>query len=138
PASAATGGALLVSTTTSDVEQGPLLMVHLSVTLVPTGTPVTVVVGDAGLVMSAVPASMVQSPVPTPAALPANVKIGLLHNVWARPASATGGVARLISTTSSKLEHTPLVTVQRKVTLCPAGTSRTKVVGDVTSSMEAP
>ena len=36
------------------------------------------------------------------------------------PAAAVGAVALLVSTTSSKLVHAPLVIVQRRVTLLPA------------------
>jgi hypothetical protein len=73
--------ALFVSTTTSELEHEPLLIVHLKVTLLPAATPVIVVVGDAALVMVAAPASMVHKPVPGAAAFAASVKVDVLHSV---------------------------------------------------------
>src|SRR5688500_3164808 len=138
PALAATGGALFVSTTTSDVEHEPLLIVHLSVTLLPAARPVTVVVGEAVLVMVAAPASIVHTPVPGAAALAASVKVDVLQSVWSAPAAATGGVWLLVSTTSSKLVQAPLVTVHLNVTLFPAIRPVTVLVGDVSVVILAP
>ena len=73
------GNALFVITTTSDVEHDPLLIVHLSVTLVPETTPVTVVVPELTLVMVAAPASIVHTPTPGAALLAANTKVDVLH-----------------------------------------------------------
>src|SRR5690606_3807280 len=81
PAFAAVGGALLVSTTSSKVEHDPLAIVQRSVTLDPAVSPVTVVVGELILVITAPFAAPwnVQVPVPGPAALPARVKNDVLH-----------------------------------------------------------
>ena len=75
------GDALLVSTTSSKLVHDPFVIVHLKVTLNPAVSPVIVVVGELMLVMVA-PLSapwIVQVPVPGPAALPASVKLELLH-----------------------------------------------------------
>ena len=128
----------MVSTTTSDVEHEPLLIVHLKVTLLPAARPVTVVVGDEVLVMVAAPASMVQAPVPGAAALAASVKVGASQRVWSAPAAATGGVALFLKTTSSKLVQTPLVTVHLRVTLSPGVSPVTVLTGDVSVVMFAP
>lgn len=81
PAAAVVGNALLVMVTTSEVEQEPLLIVQRSVTLLPTGTPVTVVVGDAVFVTVAVPASIVHNPLPRPGEFAASVNVDVVHNV---------------------------------------------------------
>ena len=138
PAKAVVGIALFVITTTSEVEQGPLLIVHLNVTLLPTGTPVMVVVGDAVFVMVAVPASMVHNPGPGAGALPARVKVDVLHNVCGPPADAVGGVSRFVKVTSSVLEHAPLVSDQRNVTLEPAGRPVIELLAEEGSSIIAP
>ena len=57
-------------------------MVHLTVAVVPATTPVTVVVGEDAVVMVAVPATNVQTPVPTDGALWVIVNDPLLHLVW--------------------------------------------------------
>ena len=75
------GKALLVSITSSVDVQAPFVIVHLSVALVPTGTPVTVEVLDVGVVMVAVPLTTVHAPVPVTGALPASVKFPLLQIV---------------------------------------------------------
>ena len=115
-----------------------MLIVHLNVTLVPGATPVTVVLGEAVLVMVAAPASIVHKPVPGEGTVPAKVKVEVLQSVCAGPASATGGVALFVSTTSSKAVHAPLVTVHRKVALAPGVSPVTVVVGDVSSVIAAP
>ena len=80
PAFAVVGAALLVSTTSSaDAVQGALLMVQRRVALLPAGTPVTVEVGEEGVVIVAVPLTTLQLPVPTVAVLPANVNEPLLQ-----------------------------------------------------------
>src|SRR5688500_20243715 len=88
--------------------------------------------------MVAAPASIVHRPVPGAAAFAASVKVDVLQRVWSPPAAATGGVALLVSTTSSKLVHAPLVTVQRKVTLFPAGRPVTVLVGELPVLTVAP
>ena len=59
-----------------------MVTVHLTVAVVPATTPVTVVVGEAGVVMVADPACNVQTPVPGDGALCVMVKDPLLHCVW--------------------------------------------------------
>jgi len=79
PAFAAVGAASLVSVTSSNVLQVPLTMVQRNTAGVPVGTPVTVDVSEFGLVIVAVPLIKVHVPTPTDAALPAKVKVVLLH-----------------------------------------------------------
>ena len=73
------GKALLVSITSSVDVQAPFVIVHLSVALVPTGTPVTAEVLDVGVVIVAVPVTTLHKPVPTVGLLPASVKFPLLQ-----------------------------------------------------------
>ena len=81
PASATVGLAVLLILTSSNVDPHtpPLLIVQRKVAIVPAGTPVTVVVALAGVVIVAVPDIKVQSPVPGDAPLPASVKLAVLH-----------------------------------------------------------
>jgi hypothetical protein len=81
PASAVVGVAVLLMTTSSNVDPhtDPLLIVQRNVAVVPAGTAVTVVVALAGLVIVAVPEINVHKPVPGAAALPAIVKLAVLH-----------------------------------------------------------
>src|SRR5690606_35641131 len=66
PASAVEGGSWLIRSMSSKLGvHPPLLIVQRNVAVVPTGTPVIVVVGDVGLVMFAVPDTTVHMPVPT-------------------------------------------------------------------------
>jgi len=76
---AGVGAASLVSVTSSNVLQVPLTMVQRNTAGIPVGTPVTVDASEFGLVIVAVPLCTVQVPVPTDAALPAKVKLVLLH-----------------------------------------------------------
>ena len=77
---AAVGLGVLIKTTSSvEAAHGALDMVHLKVALVPTGTPVTADVGEAGVVIVAVPLTTVHKPVPTAGVLAASVKPPLLH-----------------------------------------------------------
>ena len=66
---------------TSSVEAAhtPLEIVHRKVTLVPAVTAVTVVVGEEGSVMLAIPLTMDQAPVPVSGVLAAMVNVELLH-----------------------------------------------------------
>ena len=140
PAAETVGVALLVSTTSSALVHDPLVIVHLKVTLFPEINPVTPLVADAGVVTLAPLAApmMLHAPVPVTAALPANVKLPLLHCSWSTPAAATVGKARLVSTTSSKLEHDPFPIVQRSVTLNPAVSPVTVVVAELLLVINAP
>jgi len=76
---AGVGTALLVSVTSSNVLQVPLTMVQRNTAGIPAGTPVTGEVAEFGLMIVAVPLIKVHVPVPTDAALPAKVKLVLLH-----------------------------------------------------------
>ena len=64
-----------------DAAHTPLEIVHLRVTLVPAVTAVTVVVGEAGVVMVADPAIIDHAPVPTAGELAAMEKLEVLHKV---------------------------------------------------------
>ena len=55
-------------------------MVHLNVTLLSATTPVTVVVGEAGVVMVADPLIIDHAPVPIAGVLAAIVNVEVLHN----------------------------------------------------------
>lgn len=120
------------------MEHEPLLTVHLNVTVDPAVMPVTVVVGDAVFVMVALPASIVHTPAPGAGAFPVRVKVDALHCSISLPASATGGVALFVSTTSSELTHDPFVIVHRRVTELPALREVTVVPGNVLSVIVAP
>ncbi len=128
----------MVTTTSLNVEHDPLLIVQRSVALLPAGTPVIVVVGEPVLVIVAIPDCNVHTPAPGPAAFAAIVKVPVLHCSISTPASATGGVALLVSTTSSKLEHDPFVIVQRSVTLKPGFNPVTALVDKVLSVTRPP
>src|SRR5919106_1039642 len=116
------------------------MIVHLKVTLLPAVRPVTVLVAEPGVVMVAplTAPTMLQVPVPITAALPARVKFEVLHCSWSAPALATVGVALLVSTTSSKLVHEPLMIVHLKVTLLPAVRPVTVLVAEPGVVMVAP
>ena len=75
------GVALLVSTTSSKLVQDPLVIVHLSVTLLPEVRPVTGLLAEEGVVIVAPFAApwMLQTPVPVTAVFPAKVKFPVLH-----------------------------------------------------------
>jgi len=116
------GSERFVNTTSSVDVQVPLVVVQRSVALVPTGTPDTVEVADDAFEMVAVPLTTVQVPEPVVGALPASVKVPLLHCAWSAPAAAVVGNASFFRVTSSVEEQLPLVTVQRRVALVPTGT----------------
>jgi hypothetical protein len=73
------GSALFVSTTESELEQVPLLIVHRRVALLPAVIPETVEVADEALVIVAVPLTKLQVPVPVVGVFPANVNEPLLQ-----------------------------------------------------------
>jgi hypothetical protein len=81
---------------------------------------------------------MVHCPVPVTGVLPASVNVPSLHFSWSGPAVAVVGSALFVSATSSKLEHEPFVIVQRNVTLDPAASPVTVVVGELMFVMTAP
>jgi phosphohistidine swiveling domain-containing protein len=72
-------GASLVKDTFEFALHVPLVTVHFNTAVLPAGTPVTVDVFDVGLVMLAVPLTIVQSPVPGLGLFAANVNDPLLH-----------------------------------------------------------
>jgi hypothetical protein len=116
----------------------PLDTVHLSVALVPTGTPVTVVLNEFAFVIVAVPDTTLHTPVPIAGLVAFSVKLPLLHCERSAPATAALGVWLFVSTTSSALVHAPLVTVHLTVTVNPALSPVTVLVGDVLSVIVAP
>jgi hypothetical protein len=89
PALATVVGAVLVSVISDCVvgQDAPLVTVHLNVALAPEGTPVIVVVADVALVITAVPVTTLQEPVPTVGEVAAMVKVPLLHCVILEPAT---------------------------------------------------
>ena len=91
PAEATVAVAWFVSTTSSVEVHVPLVVVQRSVTFVPAGIPVTVEVGEEGVVIVAVPLTKLHTPVPVVGVLPVKVKLPLLHCSCARPASAAVG-----------------------------------------------
>ena len=56
-----------------------MVTVHLTTAVVPATSPVTVVAGEAGVVIVAVPLIRVHKPVPTAGALWVMVKVDVLH-----------------------------------------------------------
>ena len=132
--------ALLVSITSSKLVHDPLVIVHLNVTLLPAVRPVTVLVADEGVVTVAPLAApiMLQAPVPVTGTFPAKVKLPLLHCSWSAPAVEVVGSALFVNTTSSKLEHEPFDIVHLRVTLDPAFSDVTVVVGELILVITAP
>jgi hypothetical protein len=131
PAFATVAAASLVSTTSSEVEHVPFVIVHFSVAALPAVIPVTPDVADDGVVIVAVPLVTVHTPVPEVAALPASVNVLVLHCVWSVPAFATVAAASFVSTTSSVEVQVPLVIVQRRVAGVPAVTPVTPEVAEL-------
>ena len=68
--------------TSSKALQSPLVTVHLTVAVVPATNPVTVVVGEEGVVIVALPLISVHTPAPGDGVLCVIVKLPLLHWVW--------------------------------------------------------
>ena len=66
-------------TSSLELPQAPLLIVHLNVELPPIVSPVTPELGEPGVVTVAVPDITLQLPVPTVAVLPAKVVVVTLH-----------------------------------------------------------
>ena len=79
PTVAAVGKALFVNVTSSVEIQVPFVIVHRKVALVPAAIPVTVEVGDNGLVIVADPETSDQEPVPIDGLFPARVNVLLLQ-----------------------------------------------------------
>ena len=109
-----------------------MVIVHLTTVVEPAVTPVTVLVGDDGVVTTPGPLWMLHAPLPGAAALPASVNVVVLHKLWSAPAFAVGAGAVLVSTMSSNVVgHVPLPTVHRSVALEPAAIPVIVVVGEV-------
>ena len=84
---------LLVSNTSSLFEaHEPFDTVQRNVALVPTGTPVTVVLKELALLIVAVPDTTVHEPVPITGAVALSVNVPLLHCAMSEPATAALGV----------------------------------------------
>jgi len=95
PASATVGVALFVNVTSEVLAtHTPLDIVHLSVTLKPALSPVTVVLFKSALVMLAPfgAPTILHCPVPLAGTLPARVNEPLLHCSWFGPATDVVGV----------------------------------------------
>ena len=126
-----TGKELFVKIRSSEAEQPPLATVQIRLMEVPALSPVMVEVGLLGVVIVApfVAPMIVQRPVePTEGALPAKVKLPMLHFAWSILALAVT-ILPLVKTTSSDALQTPFVTVQIKVTEVPAFNPVTVEVG---------
>jgi hypothetical protein len=134
-ASVGTGLVLFVITTSSVVDaHDPFDTVQRSVALVPTGTPVTVVLKEFTLVTVAVPDTTLHTPVPVAGLVAFSVKVPLLHWAMSAPATAALGAASLRIVMSSLVGvHTPLLIVQRRTTSPdPAATPVMVVVAELT------
>ena len=106
-------------------------MVHRKVAELPTTNPVTVDVGDPGVVTVAVPATTLQVPTPTAGAFAANVVAVVSHKSWSGPALATVGASSILITTSSvDVPHTPFDIVHLSVTEEPTTSPVTPEEGD--------
>ena len=112
---------MFVTETVEEEVQVPFVMVHLSTAVVPAGTPVTVVVGEAGVVMVAVPLTRDHAPVPGAGLLAAIVNELVLQSVWFGPATDTTRTSFVHDTVAEEVQLT-LVTVQRSTAVVPAGT----------------
>jgi hypothetical protein len=80
PASATVGGNSLVSVISATLvgQEAPFVTVQCITTELPAATPVTVVVGEVGFVIAAVPVT-VQRPVPVVGAVAAIMNVLVLH-----------------------------------------------------------
>ena len=81
----------VIVTVLVDAEQGALSIVHIN-TFAPTPSPVTVDVGEPGVVIVPAPLTSVHVPVPDVAVFPASV-VPVLQIVWFGPAAAVVGAA---------------------------------------------
>ena len=85
----ATTSRSFVNDTVADELHVPFVIVQRNTAVVPAGTPVTVDVGEDGVVIVAVPLTSVHKPVPGEGLFPARVNDPVLHKVWFGPALAT-------------------------------------------------
>lgn len=114
-----------------DEGQVPLLMVHCKVTLAPITNPVTPEVGEAGVVMVAVPDTTLHNPVPDAGVFPARVVVVTLHKSWLGPALDTvGAMASLIVTLEVDGAQGALLMVHTRVAEVPGTSPVTPEVGE--------
>lgn len=71
----------MITTSSVELVQLPLLIVHLNVALVPAIKPVNVVLGEFKLVIVALPATTLHVPIPTIGAFADRVAVVILHKV---------------------------------------------------------
>ena len=125
-------------TSSVDGVQAPLEIVHRSTVVAPATNPVTVEVGEAGVVTEPAPEITVHSPVPTVGVFAAKVVAVVSHNVWSGPAAATVGTSSTVIITSSvEAGQDPFVTVHLKVAEAPTVKPVTPEVGDAGVVTEA-
>lgn len=118
--------------------QPGMLTVQRSVAPVPADTPVAVVLGSAGFVMTAAPLTTLQAPVPAASAVALSVKEPLLQLDRLPDTTAADGPALLVNTTSEVLlVQLPLLTVQRNIAILPAGTPVTVVLASAVLAITA-
>src|SRR4051812_37297076 len=108
---------MVIVTSSCELGQVPLLIVHLNVADVPGTRPVTPELGELALLIVAIPLTTVQAPAPTVAVLPASVAVLVLQMVWSTPAFDTVGKSYTWMVTSSEEGEQPgAEIVQRSVT----------------------
>lgn len=115
-------GSDIVIVTSSDVAvQVPFVIVQRNTVVVPGVKSVMAVVGEVSAPIVQVPLTMLQLPVPTPAALDDIAVAVALHNSWSGPASAIVPDWSIVIITSSLVDtQLPLLIVQRNLTAVPA------------------
>lgn len=133
PASATVGRlSIVIVISSAEAGQNPLEMVHLSVTEVPAINPVIVEFAELGVVIVAVPDTIVHKPLPTIGEFPASVYEVTLQRLVSAPASATvGGLSTLITISSVLLEQPGAEMVHLRVAVAPMVNPLTADVGDV-------
>ena len=126
------GTGVIISVTSSDeLPQYKLLIVHLNTVVLPSVNPVTVVVGDVLSVITALPLTRVHTPVPIAGVLPVIVTVVTLQSAWSTPASAAlGGELIFIVTVSVVTVHVPLLILHIKAVLVPGVKPVMVVLGD--------
>jgi hypothetical protein len=132
PAFDAVGGEeTIISTSSKESTQLPLLIVHLKVAVLPIVKPVIPEFGDEGEVMVALPPTTVHVPVPAAGVLPASVVVVTLQRFWFVPAFAVVGVWYELMVTSDVLDgQEPLEIVHRSRELPPIVKPVTPDVGE--------
>ena len=130
PAAEAEGSSQAATLTSSASEQDPLVTVHLNTVVAPIVKPVTPEVGEAGVVATPVPETVVHSPVPTTGVFPAKVVVVALQTLIVDPASAVVTCVEETTSTSAKELPQPLAMVHRKVVVAPIVNPVTPEVGE--------